>query len=97
MKIILSNLRIRIEGPMMLYCDNKAEINIVHNPVQYDRTKHVEIDRHLIKKKLQSRLVCTPYIPSHCHLADVMTKGLSSSKFQDLISKLGMKNFFAPT
>ena len=30
-----------------LYCDNQAAINISENPVQYDRTKHVEVDRNL--------------------------------------------------
>jgi len=35
---------------MKSYCDNKAVISIAQNPVQHDRTKHVEIDRHFIKK-----------------------------------------------
>ena len=34
-------------------CDNKATISISENPVQYDRTKHVEVDRHFIKEKLE--------------------------------------------
>ena len=29
---------------MNLFCDNKATIDISHNPVQYDRTKHIEVD-----------------------------------------------------
>jgi hypothetical protein len=42
------------KNPIMLYCDNKVAINIANNPVQHDRTKHVEIDRHFIKEKLDS-------------------------------------------
>ena len=34
---------------MKLFCDNKATIRIVNNPVQHDITKHVKIDRHFIK------------------------------------------------
>jgi hypothetical protein len=37
---------------MRMYCDNKVAINTAYNPVQHDRTKHVEIDQHFIKEKL---------------------------------------------
>lgn len=33
------------ELPLSLYCENKAAINIAHDPVQHDRTVNVEIDR----------------------------------------------------
>ena len=60
------------------YCDNKSAISIAHNPVQHDQTKHIEIDRHFIKEKLESGLICTPYVSTHGQLADALTKGLSS-------------------
>ena len=37
--------------PMKLYCDNKAPINIAHNPIQHNKTKHAEVDWHVIKAK----------------------------------------------
>ncbi|KAL6331168.1 hypothetical protein AAG906_009596 [Vitis piasezkii] len=52
-KIILGDLRIKWDGPMKLYCDNKSAINIAHNPIQHNRTKHIEIDSHFIKEKLE--------------------------------------------
>jgi hypothetical protein len=57
---------------MSLYCDNKAVINIVYNPVQHDRTKHIEIDRHSIKEKLRARLICIPYVKSGEQLANIL-------------------------
>ena len=45
LKIILDDLRIKWDDLMKLYCDNKSAINIAHNPIQHDRTKHIEIDR----------------------------------------------------
>lgn len=51
LKRVLEEVRQPIEGVMKLYCDNKAAISIAHNPIQHDRTKHVEIDRHFIKEK----------------------------------------------
>ena len=50
MKIILNDLKVKYEAPMGLVCDKKSAIIIAHNPVQHDRTKHVEIDRHFIKE-----------------------------------------------
>ena len=96
-KIILEDLRISWEGPMRLYCDNKSAISIAHNPVQHDRTKHIEIDRHFIKEKLDSGLICTPYVSTNDQLADVLTKGRSSTEFHKLISKLGMQDAYSPS
>ncbi|KAA0041918.1 reverse transcriptase [Cucumis melo var. makuwa] len=50
------------ETPLKFFYDNKAAISIVNNPVQHD--KHVEIDPHFIKERLESRNICIPYIPS---------------------------------
>ncbi|KAA0034028.1 Beta-galactosidase [Cucumis melo var. makuwa] len=61
---VLSDLHQECETPLKLFCDNKAAISIANNPVQHDRTKHVEIDRHFIKERLDSGSICIPYIPS---------------------------------
>ena len=95
LKIILDDLKIKWQGPMKLYCDNKSTINIAHNPVQHDRTKHVEVNRHFIKEKLESGSICTPYVPTHGQLVDILTKGLTSSSFQKVTSKLGMDNIYS--
>ena len=97
LKIILDDLKIKWNGPMKLYCDNKSAINIAHNPVQHDRTKHVEVDRHFIKEKLDNGTICTPFVSTGNQLADVLTKGLSGSTFQAVIGKLGMDNIHSPT
>ena len=62
LKRVFEELRIPIDqGPMKLYCDNKAIMSIAHNSVQHDRMKHVEIVRHFIKEKLDEGLIV-------CHL-----------------------------
>ena len=95
MKIILDDLKIKYEAPMPV-CDNKSAISIAHNPIQYDRTKHIEIDQHLIKEKLDSGLIAAEYIPSKLQLADMFTKGLPTEQLQDLTCKLGMIDIHSP-
>jgi hypothetical protein len=55
LKILLAELRLWDDTPLQLYCDNQATINLINNPVYHDRTKHVGIDRHFIKEKLDDR------------------------------------------
>jgi len=42
LRIILKDLKVACKESMILYCDNKSGISIVHNLVQHDRTKHIE-------------------------------------------------------
>ncbi|XP_028059657.1 probable disease resistance protein At4g27220 [Camellia sinensis] len=89
-RLFLRDLGIHQTDSMRLYCDNTVAINIAHNSVQQDRTKHVEIDRHFIKEKLTSGTICTPFVRSGDQLADVLTKGLGNKPFRDILNKLDM-------
>ena len=80
---------------MMLYCDNQAAINIAHNPVQHDRTKHIEVDRHFIRERVTSGEVCLPYISSDLQLVDVLTKGVAKNKLENDLRKLGMYDIYS--
>lgn len=44
---LLFELRIPIEESISLLCNNQAALSIARNPIHRDKTKHVEIDRHL--------------------------------------------------
>ena len=63
MKKLLEDLRIPSEEAIKLYYDNKATINIIHNPIQHDRTKDVKVDCHFIKEKSEAGLIYMPYVP----------------------------------
>lgn len=59
--------------------------------------KHMEVDRHFIKEKLENGLLCTPYMPISSEFADVLIKDLSNPTFRIIIGKLEMDNLYFPT
>ena len=90
-------LKFKPKEGMQLYCDNKSAIEIAHNPVQHDRTKHIEIDRHFVKHNLEERIISFPFMRSEEQLADMLTKGVSTKYFEESIVKLGMVDIYLPT
>lgn len=95
LKTLLQDLGIVGNGPTKLYCDRNATINMAHNPVQHDWTKHIEIDQHFIKKKLNG-LICMPFLKSRNQLANICTKGVMTKVFYPIVYKLGMQDNHAP-
>lgn len=39
------------------YCVNKASISNLENPVQHNKTKHVEIEVHFVKENLELNIL----------------------------------------
>ncbi|KAL4376751.1 hypothetical protein GQ457_02G019310 [Hibiscus cannabinus] len=80
-----------------LFCDNQSAIQIAKYPVQHDKTKHVEIDRHFIAEKIQKGVANLSYIPLTGQLADLFTKSLSKPLFDKFVSKLGLYTIYPPS
>ena len=94
---LLQDLQVQISYPVTLYCDNKAAQYIAANPVFHNRTKHLDIDCHYVRDKLQDGFLQTSHVSSKNQLADIFTKPLPSTQHQHLSSKLGLVSFTSPT
>lgn len=73
---VLQDMGITSCSPCMLFFDNKAALEIAANPLYHERTKHIEIDCHLIREKIQQKMITTSHIPSSQQLTDIFTKAL---------------------
>jgi len=45
MQITLDDIKMKVDIPMQLQCDNKSIMSIVHNLVQHDRTNILKLAR----------------------------------------------------
>ena len=91
---LLADLRFPNEGHLRLLCDNQAAINIAKDPIHLDRTKHIKIDHHFIKEKIEADIISINYTPTKNQIADILTKALPRANFEDLSSTLGMINIY---
>jgi hypothetical protein len=94
---LLSELKLLREGPLHVWCDNRSAICIANNPVQHDRTKHIEIDRFFIKEKLDAGIIKIEHVSSGQQLADCLTKGLGTKECNLACDKMGMIDIYHPS
>ncbi|GJS41311.1 uncharacterized mitochondrial protein-like protein [Tanacetum coccineum] len=71
---LLADMGVHITSPTPLYCDNRNAIQIAHNTVFHERTKHTEIDCHFTRHHLQGRINYLLFIPSALQIAYIFTK-----------------------
>jgi hypothetical protein len=97
LRALLVELKIDQRAQMKLWCDNKSAISIANNPVQHDRTKHIEIDRFFIKEKLNSELLELGHVSTRDQATYYLTKGMNSLDLARGCDKMGLVDIFRPS
>ncbi|CAN1181640.1 Retrovirus-related Pol polyprotein from transposon TNT 1-94 [Linum perenne] len=96
LKQLLNDMFVTHDAPIEVYCDNKSSIHMAENPVFHERTKHIEIDCHVIRERVKNGLISLKYVCTDRNLADVFTKGLSAHRFHWILFKLGVYDIYSP-
>ncbi|XP_016177875.1 uncharacterized protein LOC107620185 [Arachis ipaensis] len=93
---LLNDYHVSHPQPINLYCDNQYALYIAANLVFHERTKHIELDCHIVREKSQTRVLKLLPIKSAHQTDDLLTKALSPGVFEPLLFKLGMLDLHAP-
>lgn len=96
LKILLEELGFPQDGPMLLYFDSTSAIKLANNSIYNEKTKQVEVDCHFICKKIEKKDVALLQGRTKDKLADFLTKSVTKTKMQFVLSKLGIGSIYAP-
>ena len=89
---LLAELHSPLSRSTLVYCDNVSAIYLSTNPVQHQRTKHVEIDLYFIRDYVAAGTVWVLHVPTTSQFVDIFTKGLPSSTFDEFRSSLNIRS-----
>jgi hypothetical protein len=92
MKATLNDFGIKFKQVSLLY-NNESAMKLTNNPVQYARTKHIDVRHHFVRDHQQKRDISIEIVDTDDQLADIFTKPLDEKRFCKLRNELNILDF----
>lgn len=89
---LLQELHSPLSKAMVVYCDNISAVYLSTNPVQHQRTKHIEIHLYFVRDQVALGEVRVLHVPTTLQYVDIFTKGLPTTVFQSFQSSLNVRS-----
>jgi hypothetical protein len=67
---------IKEKKAMVIRCDNQGAISLKNNPMQHAQTKHIDVQHHFVRERVENGEVTFEYCSIENMVADVLTKAL---------------------
>lgn len=80
-----------LEHPETLYTDSLSAIQLAKNPGHHHRTKHIDIQYHYVRQKVQEGKTNLIHIHTSEQPADYLTKAMPIPKWAGFIDAIGLK------
>ena len=90
---LLADVGLVQQGSTQVLCDNQGAIALAKNPTHHSRTKHIDVQHHFIRKRVEAEVIEFKYVPTQAMVADVLTKALGKPQHLTLIEKMGLSAF----
>ena len=88
---ILTKLGIHTSPSVEIFYDNQSTIKISINPIQKQRTNHIEFHMHYIRELVHEKTITLHYYPTEDQIVDIFTNSFTEKIFSFLMSLLGVK------
>ena len=89
---MLSELEERINNLILIFDDNQGIIALVKNPIDYKRTRYINVSYYFVRELITNRTLTLIYIPINKMIADGLIKVLTLVKFASFIKILSLND-----
>jgi antitoxin component of MazEF toxin-antitoxin module len=90
LKHFLGELNLHKGEALTIKVDNQSCIALAKNPEFHARTKHIDIQCHFIREKVEEGEVTLEYCPTRLMVADILTKPLPRDKHEWCTNGMGI-------
>ncbi|XP_019054945.1 PREDICTED: uncharacterized protein LOC109115409 [Nelumbo nucifera] len=89
-QMLLHEMGLPLVSSPVLWCDNIGATYLASNPIHHSCSKHVELDFHFVRDKVQHRLLEVRFLTIVDQTTDIFTKPLHVRHFTFLRDKLSL-------
>ena len=79
------------DTPTTIFEDNQGCIALAKNPAYHAKTKHIDIQHHFIREKVEDKEIDLVYCKTEDMIADMLTKPVTRDKLQKFCNGLGLR------
>ncbi|MCO5579082.1 hypothetical protein L7F22_032934 [Adiantum nelumboides] len=87
----LKELNLQVKLPYIIYCDSMAAIDASRKPKESEKLKHLDIQDHFVRHKVEEGIITLTYINTNNNAADFLTKSLQMDKHYNCCSMIGLE------
>jgi len=72
------------------FADNHGSMALVKNPIYHKQRKHIDIQHHFIREKIENKHINLSYCPTEEMVADMLTKEIGRVKNEKCCATIGL-------
>jgi len=92
LRSLLGELGFNQYQPTLIKEDNQPAIQLANNPINHNRTKHIDTQYHYVRAKIETKEINVIYTPTNQMTADIFTKPLPQPAFSKCIKEMNIRN-----